>query len=160
VVHARLVLLHLPGRETALKRMIASLKPGGWLLIEDFDVTWLPFKPSGDAASAALFHKVLGAFAHVLAQGGVDIAHGRSFYPKLREADLINVNVDIQSRVWPGGSPDCDMHHANISQLRDKFISQGLLTDEEIQRFYALLDDPDFSVNGYPLVSGRGQRPG
>lgn len=38
LVHARLVLSHLPARDGALERMIASLRPGGWLLVEDFDI--------------------------------------------------------------------------------------------------------------------------
>src|ERR1700761_5912573 len=38
LVHSRLVLLHLPEREKALARMIAALKPGGWLGDEEFDV--------------------------------------------------------------------------------------------------------------------------
>ena len=33
LAHARLVLMHLPGRELATQRMIRSLRPGGWLEI-------------------------------------------------------------------------------------------------------------------------------
>jgi 2-polyprenyl-3-methyl-5-hydroxy-6-metoxy-1,4-benzoquinol methylase len=36
LVHARLVLLHLPERDRVLGRMAAALKPGGWLLTEEF----------------------------------------------------------------------------------------------------------------------------
>ncbi|HLL49805.1 MAG TPA: class I SAM-dependent methyltransferase, partial [Thermomicrobiales bacterium] len=32
LVHARAVLEHLPQREQVLERMVAALKPGGWLL--------------------------------------------------------------------------------------------------------------------------------
>jgi ubiquinone/menaquinone biosynthesis C-methylase UbiE len=38
LVHARLVLMHLPGRELALERMIEAVKPGGWIVVEEFDV--------------------------------------------------------------------------------------------------------------------------
>src|SRR5882724_9938718 len=37
LVHARLVLIHVPQREEVLRRMIRALKPGGWLLSEEFD---------------------------------------------------------------------------------------------------------------------------
>lgn len=37
LVHARYVLEHLPAREAALRRMVAALAPGGWLLVEDVD---------------------------------------------------------------------------------------------------------------------------
>src|SRR5262249_38742099 len=39
LIHARLVLMHLPERDIALARMIAALKPGGWLLEEEYDTT-------------------------------------------------------------------------------------------------------------------------
>jgi len=42
LVHARLVLVHLSNRAEALERMINSLRPGGWLLIEDADVALQP----------------------------------------------------------------------------------------------------------------------
>ena len=35
VIHARAVLTFVPARGAALQRMIAALKPGGWLLIGD-----------------------------------------------------------------------------------------------------------------------------
>jgi ubiquinone/menaquinone biosynthesis C-methylase UbiE len=38
LVHARLVLMHLPERDAVLARLIKALKPGGWLLDEEFDV--------------------------------------------------------------------------------------------------------------------------
>jgi SAM-dependent methyltransferase len=37
LVHARLVLVHVPQRAQALAAMVAALKPGGWLLLEEAD---------------------------------------------------------------------------------------------------------------------------
>jgi SAM-dependent methyltransferase len=37
LIHARLVLIHLPQREEVLSRLVAALKPGGWLVDEEFD---------------------------------------------------------------------------------------------------------------------------
>src|SRR2546425_1749627 len=37
LIHARLLLEHLSGRDVALKQMVSALKPGGWLLVEDLD---------------------------------------------------------------------------------------------------------------------------
>ena len=42
LVHARLVLIHVPRRDVALARMVGALRPGGWLLIEDFDPAMQP----------------------------------------------------------------------------------------------------------------------
>ncbi len=37
LVHVRLVLSHLQSSAEAAAKMIAALKPGGWLVVEDFD---------------------------------------------------------------------------------------------------------------------------
>src|SRR5262249_61297296 len=43
LVHARNLLLHLAEPQQALRRMVAALKPGGWLLAEEGDfVTFVP----------------------------------------------------------------------------------------------------------------------
>lgn len=42
LVHARLVLVHVPERERALRNMIAALRAGGWLVIEDADPALQP----------------------------------------------------------------------------------------------------------------------
>ena len=36
LIHARLVLSHLPQRREVLVRLTQALRPGGWLVIEDF----------------------------------------------------------------------------------------------------------------------------
>src|ERR1700744_6562924 len=36
LIHARLVLSHLPKRRDVLGRLVQALRPGGWLVIEDF----------------------------------------------------------------------------------------------------------------------------
>ena len=41
IIHARLVLEHLPERLNVLDKLVAALRPGGWLLIEDLD--WTPW---------------------------------------------------------------------------------------------------------------------
>ena len=42
LIHARLVLIWIPQRDEALRRMAGALRPGGWLLIEDFDPSLQP----------------------------------------------------------------------------------------------------------------------
>jgi len=37
LVHTRAVLVHLAERDIALDRLVAALKPGGWLLVEETD---------------------------------------------------------------------------------------------------------------------------
>jgi SAM-dependent methyltransferase len=159
LAHERLVLIHLPERRRALDKMIAALKPGGWLLIEDFDHSWLPLTPVCQPADARLFMKVMDALAQILADGGVELNFGRRLYSLLRELGLRDIQVEAHTGVWTGGSPGCRLHRSNIEQLHERIAEVGQLTRTEIERFYELIDDPAFSVNSYTLVSARGRRP-
>ena len=37
LIHTRLVLVHVPQREATIGRLVNALKPGGWLVVEDYD---------------------------------------------------------------------------------------------------------------------------
>lgn len=41
LVHARFVLMHTTDTAAVLRRLRGALRPGGWLLAEDHDMTWL-----------------------------------------------------------------------------------------------------------------------
>jgi SAM-dependent methyltransferase len=159
IAHERLVLIHLPERRHALERMIGALKPGGWLLLEDFDLSWLPLTPDCDLADTRLFTKVIDAFEQILKEAGVELDFGRRLCSLMREHGLTDVQVEAHARICPGGSPGCRLHRANIEQLHDRIADVGQITDAEIERFYALIEDPSFSVNACLLVSARGRRP-
>src|SRR3546814_19995110 len=38
LIHARLVLEHLPQREAVVAKLAAALRPGGWLVVQDYDI--------------------------------------------------------------------------------------------------------------------------
>jgi len=119
LAHARLVLSHLPDRDRAMRRMIESLKPGGWLLIEDFDAHWLRPMAIGEPADIALADTVVHAFRLVLAQSGVDLGYGRRCSPLLRERGLIDVHVDAHIEIAPGGlSLSCDAESEEVALTR------------------------------------------
>jgi SAM-dependent methyltransferase len=59
LAYARLVLEHLVDPDAAIARMIAALKPGGWLLVEDFEI--LP--DDGISKTAAVMRQVTAAAA-------------------------------------------------------------------------------------------------
>jgi SAM-dependent methyltransferase len=159
LAHERLVLIHLPERSRALRRMVESLRPGGWLVIEDFDCSWLPLGPYGEPAQAELFEKVVGAYNRALEQAGLDMAYGRRFHSLLREHGLVDVHVEGHIGVAVGGSPASALMRANLEQLHSRLVDLGQISSEEIDRFYALLGNPDFSYSYQPMVSGRGRRP-
>jgi hypothetical protein len=69
------------------------------------------------------------------------------------------VHVEAHIHIAKGGSPGLALYRANTEQLRDHMTSQGLVDDVEIDRFYELLEDPQFSCDHPPMFCGRGRRP-
>jgi SAM-dependent methyltransferase len=159
LAHERLVLQHLPERRQALARMIGAVKPGGWVLLEDFDRGWLPLTPRCQPADAALFTKVMDAFGQVLVDADVDVDLGRRLCSLLHEEGLSDIRVQAHAQIWTGGSLGCRLHRANVDQLRERVADAGRIAEGEFERFYELIEDPSFSANSYMLVSARGRRP-
>ena len=72
LVHARLLLMHLPDPAAAVARMVAALRPGGWLLLEEFDTPPMDFLKSGVTTP-----KTSLAFRGAMERAGVDLQFGR-----------------------------------------------------------------------------------
>jgi SAM-dependent methyltransferase len=160
LIHARLVLFHVSAREQALERMVAALKPGGWIVIEDFDRNFMDFSyPSTDAEGAALYQKMQAALGQLMEARGVDPIWGRSLYRRLRAHGLVNVGMEGYVAVREGRSPGPRLARANFEQIRQEATDAGLITDEEVTRMLTLLDDPDFAFGSHIMFSAWGRQP-
>ena len=158
LIHARLVLLHLPQRHLVLDRLTSCLRPGGRLVVEDFDcegplVLTTPSRPGAEE----IFEMVHGAFLGLLRDRGADPGWGRSLPDALRDHGLCDVVTTTHSVPWRGGRPGIDLHRVNVQQLAGQLSAAGV-ADEHLAWFLALLDDPEFAVRSYPLVSATGRR--
>lgn len=160
LVHARLVLLHLPERRTALHRIWHALKPGGFLLLEDFDCTWQHVLAAPDTQSARLFERISDGVLELLRQAGADIAWGRNAYAALAETGYVDLSVHGYAEVWRGGSVGAHLHRANARQTAARLVGQGLATETEIADFLELVEDPRLAVNSLLMLSTTGRRPG
>jgi ubiquinone/menaquinone biosynthesis C-methylase UbiE len=95
LIHARLVLVHLARRDTALQSMIKVLRRGGTLLIEDADPALQPLAcPDEHGPEHQLANKLRNGFRMLLAGRGADLAYGRKLPRLLREAGLSGVRAE------------------------------------------------------------------
>jgi SAM-dependent methyltransferase len=159
LVHARLVLVHVPERRAALAAMIAALRPGGWLLVEEADPALQPLvcpDESGPAQRRA--NKLKHGFRTLMAQRGVDLAFGRTLPRLLREAGLTGVASDAY---FPMSGPACNrLEQATVEQIRDRLIAAGLATAEEIDEHLAAVTAGRLDLATSPMVSAWGRKPG
>ena len=157
LVHARLVLMHLPGRETALKRMAAAVKPGGWLLVEEFDAFSIYPDPSISPFEVRLRTNV--AFRQIVAERNVELRYGRLLPGLLRAHGLINIGAEGRVFMWQGSSAGATLTRATCEQLRGAIINSGLISEWEFDRDLARLDEEDYLAPSPILWAAWGLRP-
>ncbi|MBF9133040.1 class I SAM-dependent methyltransferase [Plantactinospora sp. S1510] len=160
VIHARLVLLHLPERRRVLAELIGALAPGGWLVVEEFDCTAglrVLAAPTDDAAK--LFQQVMEATLGILQDRGADLAWAQDVHTEMVLAGLTDVDTITHSQSWPGGSAGASLHETNSRQLEPRLLATGL-SPNQLAGFRELANDPSFASLSYQFVSTRGRRPG
>jgi hypothetical protein len=140
-----------------LRRIAGALRPGGWLLIEDFD----PALQSAASVDAYLpehhnANNLRAGFGVLLAQRGLDPAYGRKLPRLLTEQGLADVAADAYMPVSLPAVGALDL--SNFSQIQDALLTQGLATAEEIDAHRAAVA----RATGFaspPLISAWGRKP-
>ncbi len=156
LVHTRLVLQHLPGRAQALRKMVSALKPGGWLVIEDFD--WISMVPA-TATVVPLYSKVQNALHRLMAERGTDGFYGRQLWGLLRAQGLVEVEAEGRVCMYQGSSPGAQLVLAGVEQVCDALLRSGWVTEQEIDACRVLLADPDFAVMSPVMMTAWGRQP-
>lgn len=159
LVHARLVLQHLPERDAVLRRLVAALKPGGWLVMSEFDNQYPPCPDSGDERDA-LVNRVHDAFVAVITAVAGDVRYGRRLHRVFQEAGLVDVWADGHLAVVYGSSPGSLTMLANIRQVRPRLLEGSGMTDLDLERYETTLQDPTFSLLMPVLFTACGRRVG
>jgi SAM-dependent methyltransferase len=157
LVHARLVLVHLPGREAALQRMIAALKPGGWLLTEEFDSASQALEREAHPGETKL--KSLLALRNIMSERGVDPTFGRALAPNLHALGLEDISAEGRMLMWFGGSHGAHLLRANLEQLEGPILASGAVTAIEFAQDIARLELPDFMTPSPVMWSVMGRKP-
>ena len=158
LVHARLVLVHVKAREQALRHMMAALKPGGWLVIEDADPALQPLScidPAGPEEELA--NRIRQGFRALLAQRGADLSFGRKLPRQFRACGLEQVAAE---GYFPINLPPCvPLEIATIAMIRDDLLSHGIATPAEIERHLDNVRAGALDLSQPPMISVRGRKP-
>ncbi|HEX4477911.1 MAG TPA: methyltransferase domain-containing protein [Polyangiaceae bacterium] len=157
LVHARLVLVHVPARERALRTMIDALRPGGVLLVEDADPALQPLAcPDVAGPDEELANRIRRGFRSLLERRGVDLAYGRKLPRLLRHAGLVDVGADAY---FPITLPESGvLEAATVRQVRGALVEQGLATDDEIATHLSNIAAGRLDVVTAPMISAWGHK--
>ena len=163
LIHARAVLVHLPDRDQVLKRLVAALRPGGWLLIEDVDFGGatagvLGHYVTGPPSEQAAMERLYQAVAAVFAANGADPSYGSRLTGALAEAGLAQVTAELHTPVVSGGSEQ--WVRGSAEQLAERLVATGITTADDIQWFLDASAKPGIYYLPPLMVSAWGQRDG
>ena len=103
--------------DRALDRLVAALKPGGWLLAEETDSISYVAGPRAGEVACDRFLKVMRA--HQAASTGVDLFYGRRLYADLLARGLVDVAAEGRSNMVRGATPSARFWRLTYTQLRE-----------------------------------------
>jgi SAM-dependent methyltransferase len=135
LIHARLLLEHLPDRDRVLAQLASSLRPGGWLLIEDYDWTSYGADPPSE-----LVERVTAAVIDFMTAAGFDPYYGRRLLSGIEERSLTNVGAEGRMLVMGPNHPGRAFYRLSLVSLRDAVVERGAVTDAEVDEMLDELD--------------------
>ncbi len=158
LIHARLLLVHLPRRAEVLGSLVQTLRPGGWLVIEDADTQLQPLVcPDEYGPQQELANRVQTAIRSLLAARGADLAFGRTLPRLFRETGLTDVRAD---GFFPFSTPVRQvLQAATVRQVRDGLLAAGLVSAADVEQHLADLATGTLDLATAPLISAWGRKP-
>lgn len=152
LVHSRLVLEHLSDRTQILQRLARTLRPGGWIVIEDYD--WSCFTFEGDDPAIA---RVTEAILGFMQQAGFERDYGRRVVTEIAEAGFTDVRGEGRVRIIDSTSPGFDFFSLSFESLKGAVVDAGLLSADEAEAASARLGE-DMRVWTPLMMAGIGRR--
>ncbi|MBV9359253.1 MAG: class I SAM-dependent methyltransferase [Chloroflexi bacterium] len=158
LVHLRFVLQHLPDRARVLRKLIAALRPGGWLLVEEADYGALDASIGELPAQVAVWYHQVQRFLRERLH--IDNYAGRRLLTDLLATGLTSVGSDgsvfLLGPRAPAVSPE--FVASAFEQALPVLEGQGLARAEG-EGFVHWMRRPDFSAFGPIQMAAWGQRP-
>jgi SAM-dependent methyltransferase len=157
LVHTRLVLEHIPERDQVLDHLVRTLRPGGALVVEDYDWTAFGF----DSADGSEQRATEGILA-LMAAAGFDRTFGRTIVGALADRGLDDVHGSGRSLVIDGTHPGFAFFRLSFEQLAPAAVDAGLMTVEDASVVGERLREGGVRIITPTLVAaiGRAHSPG
>jgi SAM-dependent methyltransferase len=149
LAHARLLLVNVPRPPQVVEEMAALVRPGGVVALQDVDwISWTcePAHPAWD--------RLRDALAQMRCDAGLDVHIGRRLPAMLARAGLVDIRVDVQTRLLRRGDADHLLLLTFAEMHRQRLVAGGHLGAAEIDDLCAALRehlDRDDTLSIYAL---------
>lgn len=163
-IHARLLLEHLPSRIDVIGKLVSALRPGGWLLLEDLDFTGFihlaeEFLFCEPQHVRGLYQRTTRASADMGRAAGWNGEFARRLPVHLVNAGLEAIGGETREPLIVSGSPESAFFTLSLKQLGPVYVSNGLLSTEELALLIGTFENPGAMCGGFSMVSAWGRRP-
>jgi SAM-dependent methyltransferase len=145
LAHTRALLMHLEARDEILDQLVASLRPGGWVLIEEGDgfPTVTVDKPAIRNTLGVMFGRFEWA---------------RGLPERLVARGLADVGVEVDTSYFQGGSAEAELWQQTLAR-RVELMEPGTFPPDDVAEANEILSDPNQWVMVTSLISAWGRRP-
>jgi len=153
VVTARAVLHHVADADAAVRNLVASLKPGGGILLIEPD--FLPVSVAEPPEVKAFWDGWL-AWSR---EAGIDYHIGRTLAPRLAALGIEDLAGTAETAVYNGGSPWATYWIDTVTELRPKLTASGHLTDALVDAFLTRCADAAWWTETIAFTAVHGRAP-
>ncbi len=138
LVTARALLHHVGDAEAAIVNLVASLRPGGAIVLIEPD--FLPITIAEPPEVRAFWDGWL-AWSR---ERGIDYHIGRTLAPRLAALGLEQIGGAAETAIYNGSSPWADYWTQTIVELRNDLVSSRELNEALIDTFLGYCADPSW----------------
>lgn len=156
LIHTRMMLIHLPERDQVLKRLVAALKPGGWLVAEEFD--GLSMSADSTLSPGEVVLKTYQAMQRLNKDQNVDGRYGRLLFGRFRALGLREIGAEGRIFMVHKGSAAARLLRASYELRRTAMLQAGYLTELEFDRDVESMENPQFMTPSPILWTATGRK--
>lgn len=157
LAHTRYLLIHLSNHQSVFEKILNSLKPGRWIVVEEPDFSAARLI-AGNEKNREAVGKVNRAIEKMFIRRGMDHALGARLPALFRKFGLTSISVENDAPPVQGGSPLAAMMRRSAIHLREKYIATGEATAEDVERYCRFAEDRQSQAVYYATVRVRAQK--
>jgi SAM-dependent methyltransferase len=141
LVHARTLLVNVPGPAEVVAEMVRLARPGGWVVGLEPDTGYAMCYPPHPAVT-----RICEIFPVVFTRNGADHTIGRRVPEMFRQAGLEDIGVEGRVQAYPRGNSGRTIRLDLVRSMRAQVLEMGLASEAELDELDAAarahLDDP------------------
>lgn len=153
VVTARAVLHHIADAEKAIANLVASLRPGGAILLIEPD--FLPVT----IAEPPEVHAFWNGWLAWSRDQGIDYQIGRTLAPRLAALGLEQIGGAAETAVYNGASLWADYWTETVTELRENLVGSGKLNNALVDAFLGYCADAAWWTQTIAFTAVHGYAP-